>query len=128
MALLKSGREGSAAAAGAQADSKASSISAAFSTTPTVVMVGHGPDRPNGYGAGFPGVDEGYAAVPYGFPYAAPFVFPASPAERRRALRATQGLPPSSFVAVPPGASSRGIFFDGVNGAAPSRGMFFRGR
>jgi hypothetical protein len=138
MALLRSGREGSDAAK-AQVDSNASSISAAFSTAPTVVMVGHGPDRPNSYGAGWPGVNEGYlpsyappeaaysgvVAVPYGYPYGVPAVFPATRAEQQRALRATAGLPPSSFVAVPPGASSRGIFF---NGAGPARGTFFRGR
>ena len=137
VALLKSGREAADAAVKAQADANASSVAAALSIAPTVVIVGHGPDRPNA-----PENDAAFAEVlpaPPGtpgtpgtyVPYAVPVILPSRAGHHRAVRRPVQpglpaDLPPSSFVAVPSATSGRGMFFTDDGG--PARGMFFSGK
>jgi hypothetical protein len=143
-AMLRSGRDRAEAVANAESQWTASSIMAGLSTKPDVVIVGHGPDRPNAgaYGEYYPGygyyagyVDPGAVAVPYAVPY----VVPLNAADRRfrRGARHQASRPavdagapsadtagpgrPQSPAAVPPDAPARGTFF--TDGGA--RGIFF---
>ena len=90
LAMLKNGRAEGEAAARAQSEEKAASILSNLTISsltpgPDLVIVGHGPDRPNtDYGtnlfsvsAGYtPRHGGGYAAVPYALP---PYSIPSGP-------------------------------------------------
>src|SRR5882757_5477256 len=70
LAMLKSGREEGDQAARADAANNAAAISAALAPAPELVIVGHGPDRPNTpvhdfYSSPPPAF---YMPVPYGIP------------------------------------------------------------
>jgi hypothetical protein len=69
LAMLKSGREDGERAAQAAADLNSGFIMSSLTTTPDVVVVGHGPDVPNGGwspATSYPGF-SGEFAIPYGY-------------------------------------------------------------
>jgi hypothetical protein len=69
LAMLKSGREEGERAAQAAADLNTGFIMSSLSSTPDVVVVGHGPDVPNGGwspATSYPGF-SGEIAIPYGY-------------------------------------------------------------
>src|SRR4051812_42436345 len=77
LAMLKSGREEGDQAARADAASNAAAISAALAPAPELVIVGHGPDRPNTPVHDFYSSPPApfYLPVPYGIPsYAGSFM------------------------------------------------------
>jgi len=103
-----------------------------YQPEPNVVVVGHGPDRPN---AG----DSYYGAAPYGVPYILPVPYPVLVRGQRSHRGAREGSVPVREFAVPltppgllaPGSSlqsrpetvvppATGIFF-----TSPARGIFF---
>jgi hypothetical protein len=70
VAMLKSGREEGEAAAREVSAFRAASILSTLSPVPEVVIVGHGPDRPNtAYNGGFSGPRGAGFAVPVAIPY-----------------------------------------------------------
>jgi hypothetical protein len=78
MAMLKNGRQEGDEAARAIAAERADDVLVALSTTPTVTIVGHDPDRPNTAHTEdlYAGIRDGVrlpAAAPYGSPYAIPY-------------------------------------------------------
>jgi len=114
IAMLKSGREEGEAAANAAAELNTAVIMSRLSPVPEVVIVGHGPDRPNtGYGNGY-GYGYGYGPPIYDVPlfYDAPFFGIPSFGSRRSHRRSiTTPFPPSTLTPLlpPPSLSSTGI-------------------
>jgi hypothetical protein len=90
LAMLKSGREEGEQAARADAASNAAAISAALAPAPELVIVGHGPDRPNTPQHDF------YASPPPPFympvPYAVPSFARSSTPWRHRQDTPTSGV------------------------------------
>jgi hypothetical protein len=74
LAMLKSGRAEADAAARAENELRMANIAATAAPAPDVVVVGHGPDVPNG---GLPAPPAQEFVVPYGVPYGP--VFPYVP-------------------------------------------------
>ena len=76
MAMLKNGRQEGDDAARAISAERAADVLASLSSTPTVTIVGHDPERPNTAHTEdwYAGIRDGVrlpAAIPYGSPYAA---------------------------------------------------------
>jgi len=72
LAMLKSGRQEGEASANEAAAFNAAVIMSAMSVAPEVIIVGHGPERPNvGYQNGFSDIIP--LAIPYGVPYGSPY-------------------------------------------------------
>jgi hypothetical protein len=101
MAMLKNGRQEGDEAARAISAERADDVLAALSTTPTVTIVGHGPDRPNTAHTEdlYAGIRDGVrlpAAIPYGSPYAIPYapVYGAVPFAPYAGAFKTQPLTP----------------------------------
>jgi hypothetical protein len=72
LAMLKSGREEGERAAQAAADLNSGFIMSSLQSGPDVVVVGHGPDVPNGGwspATGYPPAFSAPIAVPYGYGY-----------------------------------------------------------
>jgi hypothetical protein len=125
-AMLKSGRAESEAAAIAESEWNAASILAGLSTTPDVVVVGHGPDRPN-VGNAYPGQLVPYFEAASAVPFAAAVPVLSAPNGRHRHQpQVDQPNMPRTPAAVPPDVSARGIFFNDRGG--PARGIFFSGK
>lgn len=98
LAMLKSGRNEGEAAARAEAASNAARILASLSIAPDVLIVGHGPERPNTTHYGYEYYPPAAAAIiPVPLPFAVPFVAPL-PSRRERALCTAQTTPMSRFV------------------------------
>jgi hypothetical protein len=97
VALLKSGRAEGEAAAIANAALNASTITSALSTGPDLVIVGHGPDRPNA------GHQDGFYSGPPAEGYALPYTgfLPYSPYAQRPVTprRSDLAVAPSTCVA-----------------------------
>lgn len=119
LAMLKSGREEGEAAAAAAAALNTSAIMSTLSPYPEVVIVGHGPDRPNTYsndyrfGSPIPDFIPGpmfYDAPYYGSPsfvYGGPpfgYGSPSFGSRRfpRRSFTSPNTFPPSTITPVPP--------------------------
>lgn len=83
-AMLKSGREEGDAAAAAVSSWNAASILAGMSTAPEVVIVGHGPDRPNTAHTEdwYSGFRDG-VRVPSGYRFGSSYVAPRGLSSRR---------------------------------------------
>ena len=78
LAMLKSGRAEADAAARAENEMRMANIAATTAAAPDIVVVGHGPDVPNGGTPETP--PEPFVAAPYMVPYAAsPFPYAAYP-------------------------------------------------
>jgi hypothetical protein len=78
MAMLKNGRQEGDDAARAISAERAADVLASLSSTPTVTIVGHDPERPNTAHTEdwYAGIRDGVrlpAAIPYGSPYAVPY-------------------------------------------------------
>lgn len=94
-AMLKSGRDQAEDAARAVSEANAASVLSALNSTPGLVVVGHGPDRPNTVHTEdlYRGFRDGVrlpSAIPYSSPYAIPH---AAPYRRGFATRGFQSPP-----------------------------------
>jgi len=108
LAMLKSGRDDGERAAQAAADLNSSFIMSSLSSGPDVVVVGHGPDVPNGGwspATTYPGF-SGQFAIPYGYGYGYGYGFGGG--KRRRlpppvssSSSTPQGLPLTSPFTAP---------------------------
>jgi hypothetical protein len=119
IAMLKSGREEGEAAANAAAAFTAAAIMSSLSTAPEVVIVGHGPDRPNG------GYSNGYWSGPIGPDVFAPPIFydapfygtPSYGSKRFQRRPLTRPFPPASLTPVP--SSPSVCIAQGLTSVAP---------
>jgi hypothetical protein len=82
MAMLKSGREEGEIAARADSMSTASRILASLSTSPEVLIVGHGPETPNTAHFGFGFTDFAPIVFPPVLPYAPIYTVPTDGSRR----------------------------------------------
>lgn len=106
VAMLKSGREEGDASANAASAFNAAAIMSALSVAPEVVIIGHGPDRPNtGYGYGYdnpywpgPFVPE---VIPVPLFYGSPF-YGDHRSKRFNKRSFAPALPPPTLTPIPP--------------------------
>jgi len=107
LAMLKSGREEGEAAANAAAALNTAVIMSSLSPAPEIVIVGHGPDRPNtysnsysnGYWSGPPFPDVVSVPMFYDSPY---FGAPSYGSRRFQRRSFMNAFPPATVTPVPP--------------------------